>query len=222
MTEEEIAEKVIVWLQKQHWEIYQEVQVFHGSSVADIIAIQNNLVWVIEVKKSLTLRVLDQATNWLRLSHFVSIAYESGKRRAMRGGQTAVSYMSWKGIGSIIVDKHGFVSEKFPASLHRKVPSKMIIERLVDQHKTFAKAGNSSGEKWSPYKETCRRIVSVVNSNPGIMLKDLMDNITHHYASSQSARSSIAKWAGDGLIKGVRLECVKGKNRLYPTNTEMP
>ena len=48
--ETEIAEIVIDWLEKQHWDVYQEVPV--NSGFADIFAVRNGLVWVIETKTS--------------------------------------------------------------------------------------------------------------------------------------------------------------------------
>ncbi|HBD94493.1 MAG TPA: hypothetical protein DC057_10030, partial [Spirochaetia bacterium] len=68
--ETEIAEIVIDWLEKQHWDVYQEVPV--NSGFADIFAVRNGLVWVIETKTSLSFDVMEQA--FRREVHYRSVA----------------------------------------------------------------------------------------------------------------------------------------------------
>jgi hypothetical protein len=65
--EAEIGEAVVAWLEAQHWDVYQEVKIYSG--IADIIAVKGNLLWAIELKKSLTLKVMEQARGWRRPAH---------------------------------------------------------------------------------------------------------------------------------------------------------
>lgn len=209
--EEAVAELVVNWLQDS-WEVYQEVQLFSGGPIADIVAKNGQILWVVEVKRTLSLAVLEQATHWLKLSHYVSVAH--GAPKSTLGRMVARDYMRWKGIGEILVTG-SYVIERVPPRLHRNVCSRHFNKRLCEQQKTFAKAGNSCGDRWTPYKETCRRLCAVVKEYPGISLKQAIDNIKHHYASTQSARSSLARWLWAGKIKGIVIKHDNGVLRLY-------
>ena len=80
MKETDIAKPVVSWLQDQGWTVYQEVEVKERGARADIVAIIEPKIWVIEVKRSYGLGVLEQALSWRSLSHYVSIAVPRGKR----------------------------------------------------------------------------------------------------------------------------------------------
>ena len=161
MNEIELAEKVIGWLEAQHWDVYQEVQPFDRGSVADIVAIQNNLIWIIEVKCSLSLAVLEQATGWLGFAHFISVAHEQN-RKVPKGRDVAKAYMRWKGIGEISVGEYD-AHEIIDAKLHRKIGNH-VKNCLCEEHKTFAKAGNPYGQNWTPYQQTCRAVAALVQA----------------------------------------------------------
>jgi len=218
LTEIELAEKVIKWLECQHWDVYQEVQPSGEGPVADLVAIQNNYIWIIEVKQSLSLALLEQASHWLGYAHFVSVAHEK-RRKWSKGQNVAAAFMRWKGIGELSIGHRNInmVDELIDAKLHRKVLAYYIRNRLVEEQKTFAKAGNPNGMRWTPYQQTCRNILTLVDEQPGIYLKELIDNLQHHYASNQCARSSLSHWARAGKIKGIRTETDGRYLRFYPS-----
>jgi Holliday junction resolvase len=60
-----LAAAVVRWLEREGWDVYQEVQVSapstSGERVVDIIALKGPIVWGIECKVSLTLPLLLQA-----------------------------------------------------------------------------------------------------------------------------------------------------------------
>ena len=205
----DIARTVIDWL--EGWDIYQEVQVFSGGNRADIIAVQGNIVWTIEVKLSLSLCLLSQASRWTKLSHFVSVAVPRGRNRK---DSAAAEYLRWKGIGYLCVTDG--IREQIKPRLNRKAVAYHIKNALCEQHKTFALAGNADGNYWTPYQETCRRILAKVKKNPGLTMKELIDGLKHHYASSQSARCAIPKWADMGKIPGVELRRDGRFLKFYP------
>lgn len=77
--EQALAQHVIDWLEAQHWDVYQEVPLHGGGSkTADIVAVRNGLVWVIECKTTLSLAVMAQASSWN--VHLRSIAVPWAKR----------------------------------------------------------------------------------------------------------------------------------------------
>jgi hypothetical protein len=189
--ETRVAEKVIGWLEAQHWEIYQEVKVRSYGGVADIVAVQNGLVWVIECKRSLTLKVLAQARLWR--VHFRSIAVPALRKPGYER-QTAYDIAkNYLKVGVITVD---YLSQAY--SINQVVPPPLMREYhqfakqfqslLTEEHKTFAKAGQAKGGYWTPYKSTIQACKKFIKDNPGCTMKEMIDYLGRmHYASDKSA-----------------------------------
>ncbi|MFH0972067.1 MAG: hypothetical protein V1835_05890 [Candidatus Micrarchaeota archaeon] len=215
MKETDLAEKVIEYLHHNRWKVYQEVQLWRGSKRADIVAAQGPLLWVIETKLTLSLSLIYQALQWRKDAHFVSIAIPAPGRHSNGAGNY---FCRKEGIGILAVDvfRTDPVYERLRPVLFRKAHIEHIKSHLCDQQKTFAKAGNAEGKYWTPYQETCQNINAAVRLQPGIILKDLIDTVKHHYASKASATSSISHWAQGGKIKGIRCERDGRFLRFYP------
>jgi hypothetical protein len=204
MKEEDLASKVVQWLQDQHYEVYQEVQV-NGGRVCDIVARMDGRIWMIETKISMSLAVMEQAYRWKPYSHWVSVGVPDNSghgfaEQVCRSFGIGVIRVSMRDISYGAADVH----EDVPASINRKANIKTVY--LSEEHKTFAKAGTAKGQHWSEYKQTCREINHYVRDNPGCSLKELIDNIEHHYGSSSGARAWISHWARAGKVKGIRCE----------------
>lgn len=203
MTESELAAKIVKWLNEQHYDVYQEVGARMG--VADIVAVMDRRIWVIESKTSLSLRVMEQAHRWIPYAHWVSCAvpYNSGHGYA----ELVCRHF---GIGVLRVSmlnasySHHDITESVPPALNRRAVTRHI--RLVEQQKTYAVAGNNNGSHWSPYKQTCASILSYVAEHPGCCLKELVENIDHHYASRSGAKQCISHWVQAGKVPGIRSE----------------
>lgn len=215
-----LAELVIKWLESQKWDVYQEVQIETYGKIADIIAVLGNLVWIIECKKSLSLSVMEQAYRWSRYANFVSVAVE--RRRGSSSRRFAEHVLSTFGIGMLTVDlgrpMGNSISEIIRPALNRKGLTARIKEKLLPIHKTFAKAGNSDGLRWTPFQQTSISIRHEVKKHPGITMTELMDKIHHHYSAESTARSCIAQWAQKGVIKGVGVKRDGRLMRLYPND----
>ncbi len=215
-----LAESVIRWLESQKWDVYQEVQIDTYSPVADIVAVLGNLVWIIECKKSLSLSVMEQAYRWRRCSNFVSVAVQ--RRKRIGGRDFAIKVLRTFNMGMLTVDLgcplKNKISEIIRPVLNRKGLTKRIKERLLPIHKTFARAGNSDGLRWTPFQQTSISIRHEVKKHPGITMTELMDKIHHHYSTESTARSCIAQWAQKGVIKGVGVKRDGRLMRLYPND----
>lgn len=198
--EAEIGEVVVAWLEAQHWEVYQEVKIYSG--IADIIAVNGNLLWAIELKKSLTLKVMEQARGWR--THFRSVAIPAPKRTSHdRRTAYAVAKNFFK-VGVLEVKKtNGWkgqpdhqVAIKVPAPLmrehHRFV--NRIKDGLVPEQKVMAKAGTKHGDYYTPYKGTMGQVRRFIEKNPGCTIKMIMTELGKmHYSSDASARSTIPR-----------------------------
>lgn len=216
-SETELAEKVIEWLHDLKWEVYQEVQVFSYGSVADIVAKQGSVIWVIETKLSMGLQVLAQAYNWLSVANYVSVAIPWLRQtNANVFGETMAGKL---GIGILRVSEHeeyrgGFVKEKGRPTFRRKIGGSLRYA-INENHKTYAPAGNPDGRRWSPFKQTCQNVQAYVEKHPGAILKEVVDNIETHYGSTSTAKACIAQWAEAGKIEGIKVERDKKLLRFY-------
>jgi len=214
---------LVAWLTDMKWEVYQEVQPYSHGQIADIVAVRPPLVWIIEMKKSLTLSVIEQAEGWTHDCHYLSIAVRWGiSGRKVAGRSVAVRMLSLLGIGILDVDaRHAdyygpSVREKLEPKLRRWANVKKVRDCLTENHKTFAPAGNPWGKRLTPFSVTCLRVMEAVKNHPGITMKEVVDRIDTHYSSTATARASLMKWIRLGLVDGVRAE--NGRpTKLYPT-----
>jgi len=213
-SEAELAAVVVAWLRDLRWEVYQEVEAY--GHVADIVAVQGALLWVIETKTSLSLRVMEQAFMWRQRAHYASVAIP----RARRASSYAMRCLNRDGIGALEVRApDGYtpelsrVSEVGHAALNRR-PAGKLRDKLYEQQKTYAAAG-SQGARWTPFIGTCEELRRFVAEHPGATLKESIASIKTHYRTPSTARSSLARWIQAGVVQGVRCELEGKALRLY-------
>jgi len=217
-SEADMAQVIVRWLTDQHWEVFQEVQVKPGGARADIVARQGKLIWIVECKLSFGLAVLEQASYWLGRANLVSIATP---RRDF--GAFTKRAMSGMGLGAMVARSRGGGSQSAvievirPRYLRRRT---VTWSHLAEEHKFYAQAGNRRSTFWSPFKQTSQTLRATVEQHPGILFRDLLRTIKTHYASVQSARSSLLKWIEGGQIEGVRLLREGRDLRLFPVNPQ--
>jgi hypothetical protein len=212
MKETDLAKKVVEWLHDWHWTVYQEVQVFR-SIRADIVAVIEPRIWVIEVKVHHGINVLEQAHRWLPWSHCVSIAvpYTRGYRRG--GLLDKVHRMT--GIGLIRVGSHP--DEIIPPHINRKANAVRIKNGLHEEHKHFAEAGSNCGGYFTAFAGTKKRFVKLINERPGLTIKEIVDNLGRtHYASGSIARTALSQWVRKGYIPEVERKREGKFIKYYP------
>lgn len=193
-SEVDLAAQVIAWLEEQHWDVYQEVQVHAYGGRADIVATSSFLVWVIEVKKTLNLGLMGQANHWH--SHFRSIAVPAAKRHSQNRATAIHIAHKFYNLGVIEIQKGGYIRETHPAPLMREYHrfAKRISDSLVPEHKTAAKAGSRGGGFYTPYRATVNAVRHYLRDHPGATIKEIFDALGKmHYASMKSARSTMRK-----------------------------
>jgi len=205
--ESDIAKSVVDWLQDHHWEVYQEVEIdpSRTSSRADIVAKMNPVLWVIEVKTSFSLKVLEQAMFWTRYAHRVSIAVpkKKGQWRSYSSGRRdfEASLCKHFGIGLIEINvrKNNQVIESMEPKFRRKVHW-LLKKNLREEHKTWAEAGNDQNKYFTPFQLTVSDLVRFVSLHPGCHLKEAIDNIKHHYRTTSTARLCLSKYIQEGIV----------------------
>lgn len=208
--ETDLAKRVIEWLKEKGWtEIHQEVSFGMGSRRADIVAVRGKYTWVVETKTNISLSLMDQAYDWLLWSHYVSVAtpYDSSRGRSNHHPFLLTAMKHFK-IGLIQVADLGtsyeHIYNRIKPGLNKNILPR-LKNRLNKGTQTFALAGNSDHQYWTPFRETCRLIKEAVAKWPGMNTKTLVRRINHHYASEQSAYGALLQWAHKGTIQGVEL-----------------
>lgn len=213
MRETEIGQAVAAWLQEQHWDCYYEVQVYSLGRIADIVAVRGPVVYVIECKTNLSLKVLEQASRWR--AHMRSIAVPRRKRQRYRSNDREAAYYIARRcleIGVLEVSKNTMGGEEY-FEVHQAVPPKLkrdfhrmaqdIKRALLPGHKTHTLPGSPShGGRWTPYKTSMSRVRMFVRKNPGCTFREIGDELGKmHYAHKTSAigniRQALMGWESD-------------------------
>lgn len=216
--EEQIAKGVVEWLKGEGWTVYQEVLSgnHYSSRVADIVAEQNNLQWVIEVKRSLGIEVMEQAYGWVGRANFISVATPNHKPSPF-----VLKVLKSYGLGCISSGEKRFgsgfiVEEKLNPQLFRRV-SNRLETRDEQRDGDFANAGAAGGGHWTPFKNTCRELLDAVRQTPGITPKEAISKIKHHYGHSTTAKASLVARIDQGLVPGVRVDRTEPRKlKLFP------
>jgi len=218
--ETELAAAVMRWLQEQGWDCYPEAQFRSYGGRADIAAVRDGRLWIIECKLSLSTALLDQAHEWIGAAHYVSIAVPSLKRRSSYGGVVDF-FLQEKGIGLIRVATRytGDLDplETIPPRLHRYAHhrAKKLIKLLHPDMKHYA-PGNDNSSFSSPFNRTMKDVAGFVRLHPGCTVKEIVDNVPHHYGSSATARSAIPQWLEHGFEKyQIRVKMDGHRRRFY-------
>jgi hypothetical protein len=201
-----VASMAISWLESNGWDVYQEVDEI------DIVAIRGSVLWAMECKTSMGFDVLDQALRRRSLANGVWVA--TPPRNKSRVAKLACSSA---GIGWLVITKSHVNVECYP--IFQRKTTGHLRERLRPEHKTFSKAGSPTGKRWTPFKETCRDLVSIVRASPGIRLSLALKKFKHHYKSDSSAMRSLSVMIMNGVLSGIKYEF--GSDRsilLFPVN----
>lgn len=215
-SEEEIAAKLVSYLNDNGWDVYEEVTL--GYRVVDIVCKDGPLVHCIEVKKGLTLQLLEQILYCRDRAHLISVAVPYTYKRKYR---FVLQILHDYGIGLYEIGYN--VQERIAPRLFRKAPRAInTLANLLPEHKCSGHAGNASGQRSTQFKRTADTIYRIVVNEPGIEYASLFTNTSFHYASKQSARICIKNRIEDGTIKGIKFKRVRVCNSkriklcLYP------
>lgn len=205
IAESEIGAAMRTYFLDLGWEVFEEVK--HRGYRADLVArSRGGITHVVECKTTLSWKLLEQAAYWhgRGVANMTSIAVPVGKR-----GQFIADTMRLHGIGMYECGRVE-VRELVRPRLLRRVRSGFDLR---EEHKTYLGAGSAGGGYWTPFRGTCDALTRFVARNGGCTMREAVSGITHHYGSSATARSSLARWIREGAIKGVELR----DGKLYTT-----
>lgn len=219
-TEQELGKKAVEYLEDLKWDVYQEVVCPTG--VADIVAVQGKIKWVIECKLSLSLAVIGQAVQHCPYFHYVSIAVPNSNSRSEKSVAVAKQFLRWKGIGLFRFSDSNYGWYDQPLSLSPKLNRKAMAGhiKLYDEQKDTVGAGSANGGHFTPFKKTSSEIQRIVKLNPGIILKYLIEQADHHYGSDSTAKQCIKHYIETGVIENIKMERDGRFLRFYPDESQ--
>lgn len=192
-SEADLALCVENYLKSQGWQVFKEVKPNSLSSIADIVAVKDNKIWIIETKLQYGTKVLDQAYKWLKYAHQVSIAVPASKHVSF----VLDHFLNHFGIGKIFVynpteNTKGIVSIKKEASYKKNVIDLAIWNSLhIEQKESIA--GSKGGGYITPYKLTINEIKTYLKFNPRSPIETIVANVKHHYTSNSIAANNLSK-----------------------------
>jgi len=239
-SEAELAAVVVRCLVGAGWDVYQEVALsnFHAGR-ADIVAARGELTWVVETKLAASFDLVGQARDWIHYASMVSVAVPSAHHRN-RGRGVFMDLCRDLGLGVLEVRKiHDWEQSRYHADSDldremsilvwprlRRVPKAdrrgaTLRSRLLEEHKTFAPAGNAAGAFWSPWRATLKAAEVAVRANPGCTLKELVSGLTHnHYQAERTARACIARDIIAGRVPALRVDTDRKPWRVHLTEVK--
>lgn len=191
-SESELALPVVNWLKQQGWTVYKEVKPRRLEGIADIVAIKDDKIWIIETKLVYGSKVLEQAYRWQNYAHFVSIAVPRSKEKNI----VFEFFAQEKGIGIFWVSRMS--SDNFYVHLHKSpkvkdnILKEVILESLREEQKDSV-AGSAGGGYITSYKITINKIRDLLKEKGPLTIQNIVDSIEHHYASRESAIQTLNK-----------------------------
>jgi hypothetical protein len=216
-SEAEMGARVVAHLKGQNYTVYQEVIADQGT--ADIVAVRDGSVVVVECKLHLNLHLMEQAYRWRAYADSVFMAFPGHYPKNSVSREFPYSMMDTvypegypfachlacrDGVGYMLVGRKE-VRVKEGERVHVAKLRDRLLAKLHPLQQTMARAGSNEGEKYTPYKVTRDAVVAYVKKNPGCSLSEVVANVPHHYGSKHSFRSSFIGLISKGVIPEIRI-----------------
>jgi hypothetical protein len=193
-SEAELARIVIKYLESNNWEVFKEVKPKNLNTIADIVAIKDKKIWIIETKLIYGTKVLEQAYKWTKYAHYVSVAVPLNKQYSFVLEHFRKSF----GIGKLFVHHNesikekGFISEKEPPQFNNTLLETEIWSSLHSRQKDSI-AGAKGGGYITPYKLTIEKVKKFLEYNPKSNVYKIVNAIDHHYSNNSVAMNNLHK-----------------------------
>ena len=189
MTEQELAAKLVRYLEAQNWLVCQEVIV--GDCILDIAAIRGGdmpteKLMAIEVKLNNDKDLIEQALRWKAHSNLTAIA-----TGVYNPDTEYICVEKDLGYFTIAPDVEGAAAvREVTPPIYRYVRSEDIYERIRPKGKSFAPAGMASGRRATDWNLAAGFIVEYLRDHPGSSVEEAHDAVRDR---SWSGREMIIK-----------------------------
>lgn len=209
MKEEDLAIKIIEYLENKGFESYKEVSLKGrgGNIRSDCYFVKDDLTISVETKCSMTIKVLEQSYNWRNYASQVYVCVPAPKFKARKSRNFILEVCKKMNIGVFYL-QNGEIVEKFTPTINTKYK----LPKLYEEQK-YSRAGNSDSEFYTSFKNTVKNINNFMSDKESYKFSDMIKEIEHHYRTDNSAKSSVKKMIKLGVINGYKI-IKEGKN-LY-------
>lgn len=167
--EERIGAAVAEWLRAAGWQVYAEVVGPWGKQRPDIVAVKDEIVWIVECKVRLSFRLIQQAWDWETWAHRISVATSV----VTMGTNAAV--LRTLDLGWLHVGADG-VTEVLPLGWRSERPRRVgiLLDALRPEH-AESRPGNADSAYHTATQERDARLRAHVAAHPGVELRQACD-----------------------------------------------
>lgn len=170
--------------------VYTEVA-WGSSRIADIITEKDGQFFAVEMKMTLSCKVVQQAYLNTLCSHYSYVAVPTKPKNS------GIENCKSKGLGILIV-KDGVVERLVESKLHD--PNKHWIPDFTNWEEGVS-AGTPNLKGQGPTYEVLDRIKQYVRQHPKASWKEIYMNVLNHYSSHHNLCSSMSRWRGFNLTE---------------------
>lgn len=197
-----LAKSGIDYFESLGYTTYKEVSLKGGGSIrADIFCKKGNESISVEVKMSMSLKIIEQGFKWREHSNKTYILIPKKRKFNLFAEQICRDY----GIG-LLYYKDGIFTERVQPSVTLEPKEPQLYEEQL-----LSDASNNRGEFVTPFKLTINRLMDYIGDNK-LQLSNVISNIEHHYKDNSSATNSIKSMIKIGVIK---LKLVKESGKIW-------
>lgn len=217
MSEVDLGELCVAWLESEGWDVYQEVNFKAGT--ADIVAIRQDDTLVCELKLAPSLDFLAQLIRWEPYAtHIVAVLPHNNRRDLARAHGPSAFVWACRAGGFGLTTLQGVAGGSFGAKpllepVRRDVKSK-LREALNPKQKVMAKAGTNRGGAWAPWRDTVEALAKLIAETGTLPVATAMKRVKHHYHTQAAAYAGGRRLAAWKLIPGVKIQKI-GRNWFF-------
>lgn len=198
--EERIGAAVSAYLRSMEWTVYAEVQVpAAGKRRADIVAVRDGEVWVVECKTRLTWSAIAQAEAWEGWAHYRSVATAHGPTPRMGGTPERALFalgITWYWLSDGEVHGGGYhVPQVAPRA-------GLLLDALRPEH-AASRPGNADGAFWTPGDEDRAQLARVVRSDPDCDLVAAL-RVVLQRTPKAAERAAWTRAVRSGVVPGLK------------------
>lgn len=233
-TEAQLATVAVAHLQEMGYETYEEVHLGHGPR-PDIVGLRGSIIAIVEVKRAMSLTLLNQMMYWRGQVHYVYGAIGAGRigiavDRLCRSeglGLWQIENTFWNPDITPDIEK-ATITSALDARLYRHKTALWTLDHIresCNDHNrsgsAWAKAGSKAGGYWTPFAQTRRELGRLVKKDPGRKMEEYLNDMNHHYASSNSGKASLFDLIRRGILDEFELRREGRSLHVYPRDATM-
>ncbi|MFF2531233.1 hypothetical protein ACFVS2_20235 [Brevibacillus sp. NPDC058079] len=152
----------------------------------DVLGIQGDVNIIVELKISLSFKVIEQAIDRMHSGHYVYVAVPKTKSIS----RLAKEILIQKRIGLLLVDKNNQVERHIPAKFNRLRTRNSNIRKLIRSYHETQVGGVKSGESETDYSVTIKNIQEylkmawILRKNDGwVTVDQILEHCETHYSN---------------------------------------